>query len=116
MDNILNWYVNGERGISSETMAAVALGKTMNRPGYPHDPADLNRCIKLVDAAPEVKEAFPVIAALSPMWATIIANWDDLRNSFIEEVGYDWSTAQKAPLTYNKMDVLLSAARQRATA
>ena len=109
-EKILDWYVSGEKGISSKCMAATALGKKAEH-GYPHDPADLNRCIKLVDAAPEVKDAFPAIAALSPQWAAIIANWDDLRTSFIDEVGYDWSKGQRAPITYKKMQVLLYPAK-----
>lgn len=114
--NLLTWYATGEKGISSEAMAAVAAGQKPKREfsNYPHDPADLNRCIKLVDTAPEVKEVFADIAALSPQWEAIIANWDDLRKSFIDEVGYDWEKAKKAPLTYNKMQFLLNAARQSA--
>ena len=100
---ILDWYVSGEKGISSETMAATALGKKHDRGYPPLDPADLNRCIKLVDTAPEVKEAFPKIAALSKQWKAVIDNWDRLREMFIAEVGYDWSKKKSAPKTYNEM-------------
>src|SRR4051794_33065117 len=102
-DNITRWLVEGERGLSSETMAAVALGLAPKRPSFPLDPSDLNRCIKLVDAAPEVKRAFPRIAALSPQWVAVIGNWDLLRTSFVDEAGYDWSKARSAPETYKLM-------------
>jgi sigma54-dependent transcription regulator len=100
---ILDWYVSGEKGISSETMAATALGKKHGLGYAPSDPADLNRCIKLVDTAPEVKDAFPKIAALSEQWKAVIDNWDKLREMFIAEVGYDWSKKQSAPKTYKEM-------------
>lgn len=116
MENIINWYVSGERGISSETMAATALGKKPDWSGYPLDPADLNRCIKLVDSAPEVKEAFHAIASLSPEWAAIIENWDELRQMFIDEVGYNWKNRKtRAKRTYDRMQELFKAST-RATA
>ena len=100
---LIDWYVSGEKGISSETMAATALGKKHDRGDAPADPADLNRCIKLVDTAPEVKKAFPKIAALSEQWKAVIDNWDKLREMFIAEVGYDWNKKKRAPETYKEM-------------
>jgi len=116
MQNILDWYIDGETGISSKAMAAIACGKAPKDQywNHPRDPADLNRCIKLVDKAPEVKEAFGEIAKLSNCWSAIIENWDDLRECFINEVGYDWCNAKRAPRTYKKMEALLDAARKAA--
>lgn len=103
---ILDWYATGEKGISSETMASCAIGRKYHRPCHPLDPSDLNRCIKLVDTAPEVKLAFPDIAKLSPEWKTVIDHWDELREMFIAEVGYDWSRCSSAEKTYYRMKEL----------
>ncbi len=113
-ENIINWLIHGRMGISSKAMAAVALDKAPENKFYnhPHDPADFNRCLELVKAAPEVREAFPKIAALSPAWKTIIDHWDELKAIFIEEVGENWEQRSKAARkTYDKMQSLLASAR-----
>lgn len=76
-----NWILHGNTGISSETMAAIALGAT-NASGYradaPHDPSDFGRCYKLVQAVPEIREHFPRIAKKVKQFAGILREWDDL--------------------------------------
>jgi len=106
-DNIINWLANGERGMSSEVMAFAALGKESKNGAFsPLDPSDLNRCIKLVKDAPEVKDAFLKISGLSDKWKIVIDNWDRLVESFVNEVGYDWCLKQRAPNTYKLMKEL----------
>lgn len=105
-ENIIKWMFNGKKGISSETMAATAMGHVHSEGCHPSDPSDLNRCILLVEAAPEVKDAFPKIAALSKTWAAVIEHWDELREMFISEVGYDWSNSKLARKTYDRMKQL----------
>lgn len=105
-EKILKWLFEGHTGISSETMAATVLGQKHRYGSAPCDPADLKRCIKLVDAAPEVRDAFPKIAALNKTWASVIEHWDELRDMFIAEVGYDWSSGNSAPKTYARMKQL----------
>jgi hypothetical protein len=100
---IVRWLATGETGMSSKTMAFTALGEKYTSEWHPADPADLNRCIKLVDAAPAVRDSFPKIAALNEHWQAVIDNWDALRTAFIDEVGYDWSKARSAPKTYEMM-------------
>lgn len=103
-NDIVEWFVNGERGMSSEVMAATALRIKNNHNNFaPVDPADLNRCIKLLKAAPEIKMRFSDIANLSGRWKLIIDNWDKLVEMFVTEVGYDWCLAQRAPKTYKFM-------------
>jgi len=109
--DITQWLASGQRGLSSEAMALCALGMQQRKPWtgkeHPHDPADLNRCILLVDAAPGIKAHFDKIAELSSSWARIIAHWEELRDLFIAEVGYNWSTRESAPRTYDRMQEIL---------
>lgn len=63
---VLKWQTKGHVGISSATMASIALGLEKNfyhgRFDAPSDPADLRRCMMLVDEIPEIKDSFPLIA------------------------------------------------------
>lgn len=101
------WLAHGEQGRSSKTMALVAQGKPPRDSfsNWPHDPDDFKRCIGLLAIAPEVREAFPKIADLSPQWRVIIENWDRLVESFGSEV-VDVDKPWSAPKTYKLMQQL----------
>lgn len=103
-EKIVVWFATGETGTSSKHMAAVACGTvpTRNHP-TPSDPSDLNRCIKLVQSVPDVRDAFPQIAQSSDRWAIVIRHWDELVALFHAEVGEDWSRGHSAPKTYKRM-------------
>lgn len=106
---ILNWLADGQTGVSSEAMAFTALGVTIEDRWHrctPHDPADLNRCLLLVEDVPEIKTKFPEIAALSKGWAILVEHWDELRDMFINEAGRNWSKTQDAPPTFQRMKEL----------
>ena len=86
---VIQWQTKGRVGISSATMAAIALG--LNNSFYgrhfspPSDPADLSRCMFLVDEIPEIRDYFPTIAERVPRFAGIIANWDEITTLLINE-------------------------------
>ena len=105
---VLKWVFNSRNvGLSSKAMAAAATG----HPGkydHPYDPSDLNRCIKLCAAIPEVKENFNLVAELSPTWAKLIDRWDELEKCFIDEVGYDGCKSNKAPKTYDLIKSIIN--------
>lgn len=78
---IIEWMFDGRTGVSSETMAAIALGvKKRGAFGFdaPHDPSDFGRCYNLVKDVPEVKLAFGDISKKVPKFAGILANWEEL--------------------------------------
>jgi len=95
---ILTWLATGETGESSKAMAFCAAGIN-GRGSYPYDPADLNRCLKLIKHIPEIKEHFESIAKLSTVWRELIKNWDDLETCFLNEVGLDWSKGREIGAT-----------------
>jgi hypothetical protein len=105
-EQVLDWLFNGETGLSSECMAAVALATPHKRRDHPLDPADFNRCLKLVKHAPGVRRAFPVIRKESKQWRKVIDHWDELEEMFVGEVGWNWSKAHSAPQTYDRMKAL----------
>jgi hypothetical protein len=79
--HLIEWLFGDDTGISSKSMAAVALGvtKTGRREfGAPHDPSDFGRCYRLVLAVPEIIDAFPAISKRVPVFTGILENWDEL--------------------------------------
>jgi len=74
--NILNWMRKGDSGVSSETMALIAMGATSGDFDAPFDPSDFGRCYRLVKANPVIKESFLNISALVPQFTSILLNWD----------------------------------------
>lgn len=99
---VLSWIASGEVGQSSKAMAMTACG-VPSEGDYPLDPADLNRCLKMLNAVPEVRDHFDKIAALGVVWGRLIARWAEIESSFIDEVGIDWCKARRAPKTYALM-------------
>lgn len=98
---VLHWMMNSnDVGSSSKAMAAAATGHPSINLDHPHDPSDLNRCIKLCKEVPEVKANFNKVADISTTWAKLISRWDELEKCFIDEVGYDWCKDRSAPKTY----------------
>lgn len=106
---ILEWLINGAVGSSSKTLAAVALGVKPSDISYPHDPDDLNRCLLLMQAAPEVREALPKVAALSDKWAGLVKNWAEIEATFLDEAGIGWTKSLSAQRTYHLMQKALKA-------
>lgn len=99
---VLNWIATGRVGASSKAMAMTACGLPSDK-SYPLDPDDLNRCLLLLEAVPEVRDHFPQIADLGEVWGRLIASWDVIEATFIDEVGLNWCKGDRAPNTYALM-------------
>lgn len=107
-EKVLNWIATGDVGESSKAIAFCAAGSKGSN-YHPYDPADLNRCLLLIKAIPEVKDHFDSISKLSDVWRNLIENWDKLEECFIGEVGLNWSKGQRlhATKTYSMMRNLI---------
>jgi len=101
-DAVLSWLAAGRVGSSSKTMALAACGLP-NDGDYPHDPDDLNRCLLMLKAVPDVRQHFDKIEALGAVWARLIKRWPEIEASFLDEVGLNWSKAKASPATYKLM-------------
>ena len=79
---VAEWLVGDDTGISSEYMAAVFIGgkamKSKWGDSTPHGAPDLGRCVRLLEKAPCVRNAFPAIRKTSPVWAAYVDHWDEL--------------------------------------
>jgi hypothetical protein len=100
---LLAWFAGDDTGLSSKHMAAVAGGLKGNG-RTPADPDDLGRCLRLVEAVPEVREHFPAIAASTEQWGAVITHWDELEALYRKESrGLRYFNA---PKTYDRMKAL----------
>ena len=102
------WLALGEQGTSSMSLFQEATGvqilpASKNKITAPQDPADLKRCLLLIDAIPEARLAVDNLAVKHAKWASLAPIWDDLVAQFENEVP-NWRTAGgKAPITYMMM-------------
>lgn len=72
---------------------------------YPHDPADLDRCRKLLLAVPAMAAHVAEMASYGPVWKAYIENWDELIKMLESEL-----PTGSAPRTYDWMQKLQEAA------
>lgn len=90
----INWIVGDDTGLSSEAIWAhmmCASEEEHRRSNYPSDPADLGRCLRLLELIPEWRGRIQEMRIYSPGWAGLCERWDDIVAMMDEEVGIDWS-------------------------
>lgn len=110
---VIDWLADGEIGVSSKCMAMwLAFGKRTRDAfgGYPHDPDDMDRCLKLLHRAPGLRERLPKMAELNKTWAAMVARWDEIEACQMAEIGLDWTKGGTAPKTYALMKEVQKAA------
>jgi hypothetical protein len=109
----IKWLAHGSRGTSSNTMFSVLTGVDALKdwhPSHPHDPDDLDRCLRLLADVPELRAKLPLMAQQSPEWAALVENWDRIEQSHLNEVGLGWTKARTAPKTYDLMRSVIEGA------
>ncbi|EBR4567719.1 hypothetical protein B1Q46_17375 [Salmonella enterica] len=70
------WLASDDTGLSSRFMASILSGQFTTKNKYPCDPADLGRCIRLVEAVPELAEKIPLMAQHGHQWSAVAQNWE----------------------------------------
>lgn len=110
----MHWLVTCDTGLSSECLMATMLnggpvdGKGWKSYFHPHDPADLKRCVKLLDEVPEFRARLDLMKLVSVYWTILVENWDELEASLRQEMR---DTPREAPKTYALMKALLNDVR-----
>jgi hypothetical protein len=104
-DKILNRIATGQVGASSKAMALASIEMPHDR-SHPYDPADLNRCLLLLDAVPEIRDNMDKVAGISETWAKLVDRWDEVEQCFLDEVGLNWTKGDRAPRTYELMKAI----------
>ena len=108
---VIKWLCHGHVGMSSKCMAMWLAFGERTEPNHPHDPDDLDRCLKLLAKAPGLRPLIPKMAEVSPGWAALAPRWAEVEASHIEEVGLGWTKARSAPKTYDLMASILRPAQ-----
>jgi hypothetical protein len=96
------WFAGDDVGLSSKALALFMIGIPA-KTDHPWDPEDLGRCLRLLESFPEWEERVPEMATLSKSWAKLVTRWDDLVQSFEDEVGIDLLKGRPAPKTHDLM-------------
>lgn len=112
---LIEWLSGGRRGMSSNTMVQHLVGLPAcgdSGKSHPYDPDDLDRCLKLLAAVPLLRVCLPYMATCSPEWEALVARWEEIEASHLEEVGLGWSKARSAPKTYGLMRSVLDPVRE----
>lgn len=93
----------------------IAFDKpTDDRHTHPHDPDDLDRCLRLVADVPEMRPLLGKMASVSPVWAALIGQWDVITRLPLDEACLGWSKARPASQTYALMRKVIDLAEAKA--
>lgn len=101
------WLTDGDTGMSSEFMAAVALGLGDYTPGnspHPLDPSDLRRCIRFLEDVIDPSNRQSVLSKCAEyglQWKAISDHWPTLEALYRAESG-----RHTAPTLYSYMKEL----------
>ena len=85
---IADWLASGDVGASSKAIMLWFSSETKDErwgPDTPRDPADLARCLRLLERIPEWKARMPEMAAAGGLWPTFVKHWDKIVATFMEE-------------------------------
>lgn len=111
---LLKWLACGHRGSSSNALVAFLadmpeVADRFDRQAYPHDPADLGRCRRLLDEVPSLQAPFRERAgSISPIWARLVAAWDELCATMDTEAP-EWREGRgRATETFARMKALIA--------
>ena len=85
---LTEWFVNGETGSSSMTLALWLSKQKRPKKGvsFPYDRWDCRRCLLLLDAVPELRKKMHTLPELSKEWAAFYERWDELENALRMEM------------------------------
>ncbi|WP_272670885.1 hypothetical protein [Providencia sp. PROV147] len=96
------WLASDDVGASSRYMASVLSGQFSAPHHYPWDGADLGRCIRLLEAVPELASQLHEMKACSPQWSAVIDNWDKWKELY--EAGEGKELYQEMKSAYKSIE------------
>lgn len=79
------WLASDDVGMSSKFMASVLSGQFQAEFAIPYDPADFGRCVRMIQAVPELKGLIHLMCKHGPMWTAVADNWERWSEMLNEE-------------------------------
>lgn len=73
---LTDWLGSDDVGMSSKFMASVLTGQFKAEFAIPYDPDDLGRCIRMIQAIPELKDSIHLMSSHGTMWTAVANNWE----------------------------------------
>lgn len=70
------WLASDDVGMSSKFMASVLSGQFQAEFAIPYDQEDLGRCLRMIQAVPELTPRIGEMRKHGPMWAAVADKWD----------------------------------------
>lgn len=84
------WLNSHDTGASSKAMAHHLCQPFLTHPGdmkaHPWDADDFGRCHRFLEAVPGTREKISLMVHVSPTWAALVTNWDELTALYLEEL------------------------------
>lgn len=99
---LAQWLSSHDTGMSSKAIA-LHMASGYCDGSAPSDPADLGRCLRMLELFPEWKSRIGEMTRYGGEWLGLAPHWHELAKSMDDEVGIDWSKARAAPKTYDLM-------------
>lgn len=84
---VSRWLLSEDVGVSSKAICAHMLGEPTEDYGYPHDPSDLGRCIRLLQLVPEWEPRIIEMSKYGPGWAGLAPQWRRIVDLYHSEGG-----------------------------
>lgn len=101
----MKWMKGRDTGLSSEALGFhMIMGESTGN--YPYDPADLGRCLRLIELFPEWESRIGEMEKYGKEWASYAKEWGMLRDTMKDEVGINWEKGGSAGKTYALMKKL----------
>jgi hypothetical protein len=108
----IEWLLDGEVGLSSKNIVRYLTSQKSDG-SYPHDPADLRRCVQVLHEIGGLYHAFNTrMEWEGPVWKALVRNWPLLTSTLAYEMAKP--NATEAPKTYALMQELIAQARKAA--
>lgn len=71
------WLASDDTGASSKYMASMLTGEFQADYAYPRDPADFGRCLRLIEAVPELESKIRDMSQHGKEWSVVAAHWHE---------------------------------------
>jgi len=106
---LAKWLASDDTGASSKFMAHVLSESAkypvswygaggIPKPAPPLDPEDFGRCVRMLDAAPELRQHISAMASHGPVWEALSKRWNELESLYRQE-----SPSGLAPMLYREI-------------